>query len=76
MTSYAHNTEKNEEFKEFCAKEGNEKVAAKMHELHAATKEWLARHVAKRSVWLGYRADLLSDNRDDNAQLRTRPAAV
>ena len=76
MTSATYNSEKNEEFKEYCAKEGNEMVAKEMHQLHTATKAWLKKHVANRDVWHGYRADLLTDIRDENAKLRTSTAAV
>jgi hypothetical protein len=75
FTSTAKNLSKLEEFKEFCAEEGNEGYAAHLEDLHIATVAWLAKHVANRDIWKGYPQHLLAKHRDKKGKLRTRAAA-
>ncbi len=75
FTSQAKNVLKVEEFYDFCAEEGNEGYAAQLEELHIATKAWLKKHVANRSIWTGYASHLLAEHRDKNGKMRTCAAA-
>ena len=76
LTSSEHNTKKSALFEDFCTEEGNGGTKAHLEALQNATMAFLAKHVADRDVWKGYRADLLAHHRDENGNLRTRTAGA